>query len=299
MDPDNRLMVITELQLDTKAVPAYLLPSEPINLSAALYTRGNKISKNSFLRFVEFTATHIKPDGEETPHKMTHSKVREDKGDYLFDWSETLDVGMHSFVIEANARTFSRSQRIDVEVQWPVIVDVSSAGEPGKYHVDVSARVEYLKPETLEATLQLEAPDGTRSAVPMNITGNLLRGNVETSQDGLYQAFIEVSAIDNNGETVDLKLEPYSMLGVFKVSEPQAVSASQATAGGNSEDSASGPDIETVEPEEEEGLDILLVGSIVGGVNLLLLLIGVGTWFLFFRRKSTPDALNLLEEEQA
>ena len=44
---------------------------------------------------------------------------------------------------------------------------------------------------------------------------------------------------------------------------------------------------------------MLLVGSVVGGINLLLVLIGFGTWFLFFRRKSTPGALNLLEEEQA
>ncbi len=297
MDPDNRLMVITELQLDSAGVPAYLRPSEPINISAALYTRGNKISKNSFLRFVEFSAIHIKPDGEETRHEMAHTEVRENKGDYLFNWSETLDVGMHSFVIEANARTFSRSQRVDVEVQWPVVVDVTSAGEPGNYHIDVSPRVEYLKPETLEASLELEAPDGARSSVPMNIVGNLLRASVDTNQDGLYQAFIKVSAIDNNGETLDLALEPYSMLGVFKVSELQTVGGGQSAGGNETEESAVVSETGASESQEEEGINMLLVGSVVGGINLVLVLIGFGTWFLFFRRKSTPGALNLMEEE--
>ena len=295
MDPDNRLMVVTELQLDADGVPAYLRPSEPINLSAALYTRGNKISKNSFLRFVEFTTTHIKPDGEEIRHPMQHTGVREDKGSYLFDWSEPLETGMHSFVVEANARTFSRSQRIDVEVQWPVIVDVVPAGTPGQYRVDVSPRGEYLKAETLEASLQLEAPDGSTSQVPMNIEGNLLRGNVDTSQDGLYRAHIEISAIDNNGDSVDLKLEPYSMLGVFKVTEPEVVASNETAESAVDEDN--GTSRMAPETRPEEGLDMLLVGSVVGAVNLLLVLIGVGVWWAFFRRKSTPAELNLVDED--
>ncbi len=294
-DPDNRLMVVTDLQMEALDVPAYLQPTDSVNLSAALYSRGKKITKNSFLRFVEFSTIHVKPDGEETRYEMSHTSVREDKGQYLFDWTETLDEGLHSFIVEANARTFARSKRIDVEVQWPVTVDVVPQSAPGEYRIDVGGRDEYLQVDSLQATLQLQSPDGERRDIPMELDGGLLRGYVDTNQDGLYQAFIQVSASDNNGDSLELDLEPYSMLGVYKVSETAATSSTTA----NEVDTQSAAAAEDAAVTEEQGVDYLVVGAVVGAVNLLLILIGVGACWLFGRSKKVPDALNLAEEGPA
>ncbi|MEM7563638.1 MAG: vWA domain-containing protein, partial [Pseudomonadota bacterium] len=63
MDPDNRLMVVTDLTLEVDGIPAYSAPGKSIPVIAELANRGKKIKKNSFLRFVDFNMTHIDPDG--------------------------------------------------------------------------------------------------------------------------------------------------------------------------------------------------------------------------------------------
>ena len=85
------------------------------------------------------------------------------------------------------------------------------------------------------------------------------------------------------------------MLGVYKVSETAATSSTTA----NEVDTQSAAAAEDAAVTEEQGVDYLVVGAVVGAVNLLLILIGVGAWWLFGRSKKVPDALNLAEEGQA
>ena len=47
-DPDNRLMVVTDLKLKVADIPPYLMPSQPVTISAELHNRNKKITKNSF-----------------------------------------------------------------------------------------------------------------------------------------------------------------------------------------------------------------------------------------------------------
>lgn len=45
IDPDNRLMIVTDLKLKLDALPAYLMPFEPVIISADLYNNDRKIKK--------------------------------------------------------------------------------------------------------------------------------------------------------------------------------------------------------------------------------------------------------------
>ena len=93
LDPDNRLMVVTDLKLRASGIPAYSAPVDPLQIFAELFNREQKISKNSFLRFVEFDLTHIDNEGKERIYPLAHASEREHKGRYAYPYTQRLAEG--------------------------------------------------------------------------------------------------------------------------------------------------------------------------------------------------------------
>lgn len=116
---ENRLMVDSSLMLKVTGLPATAIASSPMEVSAELFRREQKIKKNSFLRFVDFSITHIRPDGSEHSQALQHTRERKQKGRYLFALPEGLAPGIHRFNISAVGQNFSRSDYLEVAVLRP------------------------------------------------------------------------------------------------------------------------------------------------------------------------------------
>jgi uncharacterized protein (TIGR03503 family) len=284
MDQDNRLMVVTDLRLEVGDLPAYTNPRDAIKVVAELFNRDKKITKNSFLRFVDFKLTHINTEGGENEYVLEHSSQRDEKGQYQHELLRKLAEGSHSFVVSADSRTFNRSKRFNLEVQWPVEVKIDAGEGPGIYQLMVRAREEYLKPDGLVAEVEIEAPDGNRDALAMTLSEGWLQARVETRQDGLYQAHIKISGQSNAAEITDLDLGAFSMLGVFR--EPLLA---------DTEEVAAEPVLGEASEKEPE-ISWRFVGIIIVSVNLFLILALFVGW-LVMRRKSATSEL-LLEDEE-
>jgi uncharacterized protein (TIGR03503 family) len=297
-DPDNRLMVVTDLKLVVSDIPPYLTPAKAINITAELHNKNKKISKNSFLRFVEFGLTHINENDIENQLELIHTNVREDKGQYLHLIEETLAEGKHSFIVTVDSRTFDRKKRIDVVVQWPVKVEVKSTTEPGTYRLTVEAREEYLKPDTLLVNVQLKAPDGEQLALKLNNISNVWEAEVNTNQAGLYQALIETSAQSVNGEKLEYDLGAFSMVGVYQPEpaeieiepEPEPIELES-----DLDDRADADSIEAEASIPEEKTNWTQIMIIVGATNLTLILI-IGGLYLMYRRSSKKTEFSLDDE---
>ena len=284
MDPDNRLMVVTDLKLQVGGMPAYVTPREALTVTAELFNRNQKISRNSFLRFVDFEVLHIDVEGNEISHGMNHTEVRKDKGQYLYQSDRKLAEGTHSFIVSADSRTFNRSKRFDMQVQWPVEVKIEAQQAAGIYELKLRAREEYLKPDGLTANVDIEAPDGSMNSLALESSVGWLRTEVKTDQDGLYKAHIKVSAQSHAHEIRDLDLGTFSMLGVYRappIAEPGETEATR-------DDPA-----EPVTPSED--IDWKVVGVVIVGINLFLLLLLIVGWLFLKRAKDRPELI--LEEE--
>ena len=293
-DPDNRLMVVTDLKLKVAEMPPYLSPSQAITIAAELHNKNSKISKNSFLRFVNFGLVHIDEEGTENQLKLTHTKVREDKGQYLHSLEGTLAEGKHSFLVTIDSRTFNRSKRIDIEVQWPVKIDIRPTAEPGTYLLTLQAREEYLKPDSLQPNIQIKAPDGAQQSLTLKNKSGIWQAEVKTGQEGIYQALINVTADSLSGEKQTHDLGSFSMLGVYQA--PEVPVDSQLETPENEES------IDTMVAEAEEETNWTQVMIIVGAANLMLILIIGGVIFMY-RRSAKKIILsvedNLVEESES
>ncbi len=287
IDPDNRLMIVTDLKLKLDALPAYLMPFEPVIISAELYNNDRKIKKNSFLRFVEFKLLHLDAEGTEYSLRLEHTRDRKNKGLYGYSFEQGLEEGSYSFVVSADSRTFNRSKRVNIEIQWPVVVKFDPVGEPGNYALSIKAREEYLHPESLIATVRLEAPDGTGQDIIMEQSSVGWTANIKTFQNGIYQALIHINGETATGKNIQLNLGKFPLLGVYReavVEEPDPAVKEIELVAEITEDTG------TIDQP-----DWILTAIIVGLANFGLILGGFVAWFIWRRKKSAPELT--LEDE--
>ena len=287
MDPDNRLMVVTDLRLKASGIPSYSSPDQGLEIGAELFNREDKIRKNSFLRFVEFNVVHVDPEGTENSLAMTHTSERKDKGRYLLPLEQALSEGLHQFVVSADSRTFNRTKRFDLEVQWPVEVVIEPGTQAGSYDLKLRAREAQLQADGLEAEISLEAPDGSRQPLAVMPSAGWLSATVETGQAGLYQAHIKVSAQDHTGHLRDIDLGSFSLLGVYR--EPVVVAPEPEET----------PVVEDTALVKKDTTNWRLVGIVVVAVNVLLMLLALVGWLLLRRKKAASDIVVGEEEASA
>ncbi len=284
IDPDNRVMVVTNLKLEVSGLPAYITPSEVINLSAALFNKGKQIRKNSFLRFVDFNLSYTKLDGEKLKQPLKHAKDRKQKGQYKYNFDKGLEEGKYSILVTADSKTFNRSKRIDLTVQWPAKVKIEPVGEPGNYQLSISPREEYLIAESIKPTVKLEAPDKSKQDLMLTNNKGVWLVEVKTNQDGIYRAWVKVDAKNQAGESVKHDLGAYSLIGVYR--QPEVVEADDMPEADSTEDS-----IDETESNDNEP-DWVVISIVIGVANLALVLIGIGV-ILVMRRKSAPPEFSV------
>ena len=285
VDPDNRVMVVTDLKLKLVEIPSYITPSHKISIRAELFNKDKKISKNSFLRFVEFNLEHQAPGQPSDGFKLKHTKVRKDKGQYFHQFESNLEEGLHSFEVSVNSQTFSRSKRIDIQVQWPVKVEIKSLETSGSYALSIKAREEYLKAGSLKPKLILESPDKQTQELDMEDDSGVWKTQIDTSQDGIYRALITISAENTVEKAIDLDLGAFPMIGVFKPSsEPIEGSGSVEADPQESEKNQ-----EPAEIKGEQGSDWIQIAIIAGIVNLILILIVIGVVYFIRKKPSSAD----------
>lgn len=285
-DPDNRVMVITNLKLEVSGLHAYITPSEVINLSAALFNKDKQIRKNSFLRFVDFNLSYTKLDGEKLKKPLKHVKDRKQKGQYKYNFDKGLEEGKYSILVTADSKTFNRSKRIDLTVQWPAKVNIEPVGEPGHYLLSITARDEYLVADSLKPAIRLEAPDKSSQELKFDKRQGVWQVEVKTNQNGIYRAWVKVDAKNQAGESVKHDLGAYSLIGVYRQPEVVEVETDSAEDSIDQTDSNAADETENQDKTDNEP-DWIVISIVIGVSNLALVLIGIGV-MLVMRRKSKP-----------
>jgi len=299
-------MIVTKLKLIVADLPAYVTPDKALNLNVELHSDDIKINKKSFLKFVDFNLQHSV--GEQTknlPLKLKKSRKVKDKGIYLQQVQAPLVEGKHEVVVKADARTFTRSKRFIIEVQWPIKVDVKKALQPATYNLSITGRDEYIKSETLQLDVLLIKPDGSQDKLVVKNPGNQPALKVlANQQDGVHKIQIKMKAETVEGKTIEHTLDDYSVLGVkqelkskkeieSKDKSPEVKSTDNKS---DSEVSKPAEIIDEQTSENETDSDWLNTLIYVGVANLIVILIVVGS-IIFIRKRKKVDEIELFEDE--
>lgn len=298
-DGDNRVMVVTDLKLIAKAPPPYILPNQPLSIITELQNKGKIIRKNSFLKFVKFNIEHTDQEGNSKKFDLPMSKHRSEKGQYPFLINENLKEGEHVLVVSADSKTFKRSKRFTVEVQWPIKVEIiPKPKNPGFYSLIITPREEYIDTDTLELKVILEKPSGDKQAIEMLQSGGTLVSTLDaTSSNHVHVLQVSMQAMSVSNTQLAYDLGEFPFIGVEKIEEivesanvEDVKQESESKEEDLDENKSNEPEI--IEENGEEETDWMMVGIITVLVNVVIVGIGVGV-FMYIRKKKMPDELSL------
>jgi len=108
-DPDNRVMIVTNLKLDTSELPPSILAGDKLLVEAELLDRGKRISRKSFLNLVSFEIVA----NDNVSYAMQDTGEAGDKnrndGRYSVDLTGKLAGGEQSLTIRQKVRPLSES----------------------------------------------------------------------------------------------------------------------------------------------------------------------------------------------
>ena len=304
MDKDNRVMIVTDLKLEVDELPAFITPDQLLDVSVELHNQNKKISKKSFLKFVDFKLEHKTGKNiKELKLELKKSHELKDKGIYQYNFSEPLEEGSHELLINADSRTFSRSKRFTVQVQWPVIVDIGKTDQAGSYGLQLTPRDEYINPKTLSMIARMRLPDGSKQLIDLKQESGRWVGVINANeQDGLHKLLINLQAKTVDGKAITHELETYSVLGIKQEKKklPVAPIVEQpASDNGGQAKTSEAAKIEVVDEQAEEESESSWTSTIIiiSAINLVLILIG-GAVFLYMRKRNKSDDLDLMADDE-
>lgn len=296
VDPDNRVMIVTDLKLQTSEIPTHIAVGERTHVEAYLNNRSKLVDRQAFLRLLEVRADAISADGSD-PQPINDAGEQADAtardGRYSMDYGESRAHERLELLISVDSPTFMREKRFRLAVHEIAGAAITEDGErlrvvlqtnPAvlKDASDVSAWQEDAAGQRLPLTLTADA-DG-------NWSGELL--------DPESAVFAKVGGTSRLGNLLSREFGPIMPPGVAAPVEvvppappPEVVEAAPAVEPPTPEnttgtEAADPPEADAVEEAEAESW--VMPAIVFGGFNLLLLVAG-GAWFWLRRRRGGAD----------
>ena len=167
VDPDNRVMIVTNLRLKVDKLPNNLLIGEDaLFIRARLLEDGKTITPEALRELTRFSVSLSREAvnaGERTlEDKGNDPDILKGDGVYSGKISQFKLPGIYELLVKAEGKTFSREIRHTVDVvSSPVSLRIHQEGD--KYRLAITASSGMLRPDSL--SMQLSWPDGKRQIV--------------------------------------------------------------------------------------------------------------------------------------
>ncbi len=110
MDPDNQVMIVTDLKFEIDELPNHILVKEVIDVNAFFSNQHQLISRADFLNLIDFSIELDKGQ------KFTMTAVKGKQGLFRKTLAEELTKGRHTLKLVADGKTFKREITKTVEV---------------------------------------------------------------------------------------------------------------------------------------------------------------------------------------
>lgn len=212
LDPDNRVMVVTDLKLATTDLPNNILIGETFDFQASLTEKDEIIVRQDFLNLVN---AELKEENEVSDESITDLNTTQQQGVYLSHIGELFQPGRNDVVVTMTSATFERQRRQSINVvETPFDIQLIQLmdEETRTHRLTLKPDLELIKEDNLVIAAMLTAEDGSEWSY--DVMKNLENNWQLTIAD--LQAGEEYSlALQIRGETVkgrSLFLQPSPLL---------------------------------------------------------------------------------------
>jgi len=289
-DPDNRVMVVSNLRVVATQLPNQILQGDAHDLLVRFTERDQAITKREFLNFLKVTLLESGA-GTEPSERLLLDNGRDDDisaGDGIFGTrlATTGEGGQHTVIVDVDGTTFKRQHRQTITVvESPVIAEIRTAASGG--FLSVIPRTDIINPATLEAYATITDGDG------LSDSRRLIRVNPGEWQLALgeypavesYRLTLDIEGERPNGKPISYQSEP--MPFGTATAEPPAAPVPEDSAGeaDTTADEEAADEAEEAEAQVEDAAEPahtnwILVISLVLLLNMLI----AGGMFLVYRK---------------
>lgn len=287
LDPDNRVMVVTDLKLQVSEVPAHLAVDERLRVEAYLSNRGEVVERQAFLRLLEVRAEATAGDGSVSQLALNDRGEGADErgadGRYAGQLSLAAAHDEVELLLSIESPTFMRQKRLRLAVHEPLTAAVGEGADGPELDVR-------LQPAVMQSEVELSAwqPGEAGGRLELALVADGDGGWNAPLRDSTAPGYVEMSGTTRLGNLIERRVGPLMPPGV----EPPATSLSpverseadsvQLTAGEAAAEPAQAVAEEPPAAAESEG-GWLIPGLVFLGFNLVVLG-GALTWYLLRRR---------------
>jgi len=292
VDPDNRVMIVTDLKLQTSEIPTHIAAGEMARIEANLSNRGKLVTRQAFLRLIDVRAELENAEGVQALPLNDIAKDGDEKGGdgrYSMLFSEQAAGQEVELLIAVESPTFMREKRFRLVVHEPLAGEVAEQLDGPVLTASVQSAV--MQPNASVSAWQQDASGERR---PLQLVSSAPGQWVVSLPDAGLPSFVKLSGTSRLGNLIEHTVGPLIPPGT-------AVSPPVVNAPPVPEPPAEAPVEETVaveaaeiqaEPAEEDSG--WLIPAIAFGVFNLVLLIGGGIWFFVLRKRGAEsDELEL------
>jgi len=247
LDPENRVMVVTDLQLKTTALPNDMAANKPVTFQIHLEQEGKVIQRREFLQFVKVALTQTSMKDEKWQWDLydngNEPDVAANDGIYTGLLRESLIDGEHEFEINVDGTTFQRNTRQLVKVyDQPIRADISPLDD-GRIVISVVPYLSLVNADSMNVEATHIKPSGEKKniQVPRVSTSEWRLELDEHETPGKHSISIHVIGDSPDGEKIDASVAPkLFQIGEIKAEPqdehkqaPSAEPSSTETNGGN------------------------------------------------------------------
>jgi len=222
LDPDNRVTIVSDLELTLKGLPNNIIAGQTVNLEFYLADGQDPISTPSLLSLLEisFQQTVLAdPPKVMTATVSSHNRnqVRTPiDGIFRAKLSKTLVNGEHEFKVLVDGKTFKRSETKKTRVFAQVLessVALNAQTDSTSYFVNYVPIQGLVDPNSLEVKGSIKTPSGDIKIVMLEKTnfGTYIMQVPATEGDAVYKAFIAVEGKTTAGDAFHLTQGPVNV----------------------------------------------------------------------------------------
>ena len=272
IDPDNRVMVITDLKMRAKELPNQISAGQGLAIQVGFFNEGEQIQKQGFLRLVSVFTEHNNPKKNSSSLLMS----LDNEGVFSTEIETLAQEGEHTVVVQARSDTFVRELVHKVNVVSPVTIDLLADEDGAKYTVKVSAKPTLVDTANLQVVAFLTGPDRKKKPLLLNRESDTTwLGNIHTPENAEYKLQVGVEGRSPLGDRLHAETPNYYLYGPELAPEPPPQPAPE-------------PEIaEAPQPEAQFNWVKIIIQLLV--VNLI---VGAAVFgFIWWRRRGVKSEL--------
>jgi hypothetical protein len=291
IDPDNQVMIVTDLKLRLDELPNYVAENEALDISVSFTEQGERITRSDFLKLISLDLQQTDIQGRKRDWHMQQDKTQ--SGLYVQAVGETLSPGVQTFRLVANGRTFQRQSELTLEVvENPVKLDVSGDAdiEPAQITIALLPDPDIIDSNNFEVGVSIGNSAGDSKELVLEPDNGLWRLvlNVPPEGERLVVNF-SVAAKTLRGHALAPKIRPVILddKTIAEILSPQQDDIGE-------KDDTDSVDSDAIESEIDEKPNWVMTAVIAVGVNLVL---GIGGFFLYkkLKKRATEQQSKLIE----